>query len=163
MLALLKPISDTVPTPNATQLNAFLANDYNGSGTLSYNSNISDSKVTYNPTDATSIFGRYSINPFSVTDPQELGQAGGGTFDGGQPGAASGRIQNVGLGMSHVITPHMVIDADFQPLLTPCAGSHPVLPGQSADSRDKRRSTDIPATRRACGGLSRATPTIRRQ
>jgi len=113
MLALLKPISDTVPTPTAAQLSAFLANDYNGSGTLSYNSNISDSKVTYNPTDATSIFGRYSINPFTVTDPQELGAAGGGTFDGGQPGAASGRIQNVGLGMSHVITPHMVIDADF--------------------------------------------------
>jgi hypothetical protein len=113
MLALLKPISDTVGTPTSAQLSAFLANDYNGAGTLSYNSNISDSKVTYNPSDRTSIFGRYSINPFSVTDPQELGQAGGGTFDGGQPGAASGRIQNVGLGMSHVITPHMVIDADF--------------------------------------------------
>ena len=69
--------------------------------------------MTYNPNDSTSIFGRYSINPFSVTDPQELGNAGGGTFDGGQPGAAAGRIQNIGLGMNHVITPHMVIDADF--------------------------------------------------
>jgi len=113
MLALLKPITNTVGTPSAAALGAQLANDYNGSGNLSYNSNISDSKVTYNPSDRTSIFGRYSVNPFSVTDPQELGQAGGGTFDGGQPGAASGRIQNVGLGMSHVITPHMVIDADF--------------------------------------------------
>jgi hypothetical protein len=113
MLALLKPITDTVGTPTASQLNAQLANDFNGTGTFSYLSKISDSKVTYNPTDRTSVFGRYSVNPFAVTDPQELGQAGGGTFDGGQPGAAAGRIQNIGLGMSHVITPHMVIDADF--------------------------------------------------
>jgi hypothetical protein len=113
MLALLKPISDTLPAPSATALAGGLINDYNGSGTLSYNSNISDSKVTYNPSDRTSIFGRYSVNPFTVTDPQELGGAGGGTFDGGQPGAAAGRIQNIGLGLTHVITPHMVFDADF--------------------------------------------------
>src|SRR6202012_6037650 len=30
-----------------------------------------------------------------------------------QHGAASGRIQNIGLGASHIITPNMVIDADF--------------------------------------------------
>ena len=112
MLALLQPISQTVGTPTAAQLAAQLANDYNGSGTLSYNRNTSDSKITYNPTDRTSIFGRYSIEPFAVTDPQELGAAGGGTFDGGQPGAASGRIQNVGLGFSHVLSPSLVLDAD---------------------------------------------------
>ena len=112
MLALLQPISAKVGTPTTALLQAQLANDYNGSGTLSYNRNTSDSKVTYNPSDRTSIFGRYSIEPFAVTDPQELGNAGGGTFDGGQPGAASGRIQNVGLGMSHVITSNLVIDAD---------------------------------------------------
>ena len=43
----------------------------------------SDTKITYNPSDRTSVFGRYSVEPFSVTDPQELGAAGGGTFDGG--------------------------------------------------------------------------------
>jgi hypothetical protein len=113
MLALLQPISAVIGTPTTQQLSAQLANLYNGSGTFSYDRNTSDSKVTYNPSDSTSIFGRYSIEPFSVTDPQELGQAGGGTFDGGQPGAASGRIQNVGLGFTHVINPRMVLDADF--------------------------------------------------
>jgi len=111
MLALLQPISATITNPNYQNQ---LSGDYgSGSGTLAYNSNISDSKVTYNPNDRTNIFGRYSVNPFTVTDPQELGMAGGGTFDGGQPGAASGRIQNVGLGLSRVITSHMVFDADF--------------------------------------------------
>jgi Carboxypeptidase regulatory-like domain/TonB dependent receptor len=113
MLALLQPISSTIPTPSASALAGGLINDYNGSGTLSYNRNTSDSKVTYNPTDMTSIFGRYSVEPFAVTDPQELGAAGGGTFDGGQPGAAAGRIQNVGLGVSHIITSNLVVDADF--------------------------------------------------
>nr|WP_255551278.1 TonB-dependent receptor [Granulicella sp. dw_53] len=112
MLALLQPISASLPAPNATALAGGLINNYNGAGTLAYNRNTSDSKVTYNPSDSTSVFGRYSVEPFTVTDPQELGAAGGGTFDGGQPGAAVGRIQNVGLGFSHVITPSLVIDAD---------------------------------------------------
>jgi hypothetical protein len=111
MLGLLQPISATITNPNYQNQ---LSGDYgSGSGTLAYNRNTNDAKITYNPSDRTSIFGRYSIEPFTVTDPQELGAAGGGTFDGGQPGAAAGRIQNVGLGMSHVITPNMVIDADF--------------------------------------------------
>ena len=113
MLALLQPISASIGTPSGPALAGQLINDYNGSGTFSYNRNTSDSKVTYNPTDRTSIFGRYSVEPFKVDDPQELGPAGGGTFDGGQPGAASGRIQNIGLGVTHVITPTILIDADF--------------------------------------------------
>jgi hypothetical protein len=113
MLALLAPISSSIGTPTSAMLAAQLVNDYNGSGTLAYNRNTSDSKINYNPTDRTSFFGRYSIDPFSVDDPQELGAAGGGTFDGGQPGAASGRIQNIGIGASHVITPNLVVDADF--------------------------------------------------
>jgi hypothetical protein len=113
MLALLKPISQTIGTPSATLLAQQMANDYYGTGTLAYNRNTNDAKITYVPNENTQIFGKYSIEPFSVLDPQELGKAGGGTFDGGQPGAASGRIQNVGLGMSHVITANLVVDADF--------------------------------------------------
>lgn len=112
MLANLQPISSTI-TPTPASLASQMANDFNGSGTLSYNRNTNDAKINYIPSDKTQIFGKYSIAPFSVIDPQTLGQAGGGTFDGGQPGAASGRIQNVGLGMSHVVTPRLVVDADF--------------------------------------------------
>jgi hypothetical protein len=113
MLALLKPIATAVGTPTTAILNSGMANDYNGTGTTAYNRNTSDSKVTYIPTENTQVFGRYSIEPFTVNDPQQLGQAGGGTFDGGQPGAAAGRIQNSGLGFSHVFTPNLVMDADF--------------------------------------------------
>jgi hypothetical protein len=109
MLALLQPISAGITNPNyANQL----ANDYNGSGTLSYNRNTNDAKLTYVPTDKTTVFGRYSVEPYQITDPQSLGAAGGAPFDGGQPGATHGRIQNVGLGMSHVIKSNLVVDAD---------------------------------------------------
>jgi hypothetical protein len=113
MIANLAPISKLIAAPSASLISSGMANDYSGTGTLAYNRNTNDAKITYVPSDTTQIFGKYSIEPFSVSDPQQLGAAGGGTFDGGQPGAASGRIQNVGLGMSHVITPHLVVDADF--------------------------------------------------
>jgi hypothetical protein len=113
MLKLLQPISSSIGTPSASDLAGQLINDYNGTGTLAYNRNTSDSKVTYVASEKTNIFGRYSVEPFAVSDPQTLGAAGGGTFDGGQPGAAAGRIQNVGLGVSHIVASNLLIDADF--------------------------------------------------
>jgi hypothetical protein len=113
MVSYLTQIATAVGTPTPAQLSAQLVNDYFGTGTLSYNRNTSDSKITYIPTENTQVFGRFSIEPFTVNDPQQLGPAGGGTFDGGQPGAAAGRTQNVGLGASHILSSTMVLDADF--------------------------------------------------
>lgn len=112
MAALLAPISQTVGTPGATALNNQLNQDYAGSSGFSYNRNSADTKITFNPTDRTSYFGHYSVEPFTVLDPQPLGGAGGAPFDGGQAGAASGRLQNVGIDFSHVITSRLVVDAD---------------------------------------------------
>ncbi len=113
MIANLSAIATSIGTPTATQLNNQLANDYFGAATGAYNRTSNDAKITYVPSENTQIFGKYSIEPFQVNDPQELGPAGGGTFDGGQPGAGHGLIQNVGLGVSHVITSRLVVDADF--------------------------------------------------
>ncbi len=113
MIANMSAASTALGTPTAAQLSGQLANDYNGTGSFSYLRKTNDAKITYIPNDNTQIFGKYSIEPFAVTDPQTLGAAGGGTFDGGQPGAAAGRIQNVGLGASHVFSPKMVMDFDF--------------------------------------------------
>jgi Carboxypeptidase regulatory-like domain len=113
MLGLLQPISSAVGTPSAASLSQGLANNFLATGTYAYNRNTSDSKIDYIPNEKTHVFGKYSIEPFSIDDPQALGAAGGPTMDGGQPGATSGRIQNVGLGMSHVFSPSLVLDADF--------------------------------------------------
>jgi hypothetical protein len=113
MMANMSNAATALGTPTTAQLNAQLANDYNGTASFSYLRKTNDAKITYIPNDSTQIFGKYSIEPFLVTDPQTLGAAGGGTFDGGQPGAGAGRIQNVGLGASHVFSPKVVMDFDF--------------------------------------------------
>ncbi len=113
MIANLAPIASTITAPTSTMISGFMANDYFGTATAASNRTSNDAKVTYIPNDNTQIFGKYSIEPFQALDPQELKKAGGGTFDGGQPGAGHGKIQNVGIGVSHVITPNLVVDADF--------------------------------------------------
>jgi hypothetical protein len=100
MLKLLQPIANGITATPSLVSNGFL-NDYLPSGTLAYNRNTSDTKINYIPSESTQVFGKYSIEPFSITDPQALGLAGGPAIDGGQPGASQGRIQNVGLGGSH--------------------------------------------------------------
>jgi hypothetical protein len=115
MIANLAPLAAKVGAagePTASY-SSILANDIYGTGTLAYNRNTSDSKITYIPNESTQIFGKYSVEPFNIDDPQQLGPAGGGTFDGGQPGSAAGRVQNVGMGVSHIISSTLVIDADF--------------------------------------------------
>ncbi|HEX4066876.1 MAG TPA: TonB-dependent receptor [Acidobacteriaceae bacterium] len=113
MLANLLPIAKSIGTPSSAALASQLANDYFGTATFAYNRNTNDAKITYIPNDSTQVFGKYSLEPFSILDPQPLGAAGGAALDGGQSGAASGRIQDAGLGMSHVLSPRLVIDADF--------------------------------------------------
>ena len=113
MIANLASYAKQIGTPSASLLSANMANDYFGTATSAYNRNTNDAKITYVPNENTQIFGKYSIEPFSVTDPEPLGPAGGSALDGGQPGAALGRIQNVGLGGSHVFTANLVLDADF--------------------------------------------------
>ncbi|MGI4829729.1 MAG: carboxypeptidase regulatory-like domain-containing protein [Janthinobacterium lividum] len=88
------------------------ANNYFGSSVYGFNRNDFDFKITYNPTSATSLFGHYSFSPDTISDPQQLGAAGGGTWDGGQPGLATGLLQNLGLGATHVFTPHLLLDAN---------------------------------------------------
>lgn len=112
MFSYLMPAAQTVGTPTAAQLNSQLTNNWFGSSNVAFNRNISDTKITFVPSDATTFFGRYSIEPYSSVDPQPLGQAGGIPLDGQPPGATQGRIQNVGIGFSHVITPTLVVDAD---------------------------------------------------
>jgi hypothetical protein len=113
MLSLLAPLSTSVGTSSSTALSQQLTNDYTGTGSLAYTRNSSDTKITYIPSDQTQYLGRYSEVPYTVSDPFQLGPAGGGTFDGGQPGAAEGVIRNVGLGMSHMFSSTIVMDADF--------------------------------------------------
>lgn len=101
-----------LPAPNIGGAGA-LINNYFGSAVNSFNRENYDFKITYVPSDRTSFFGHYSLSPNSISDPQTFGaNPGGGTFDGGQPGEATGRIQNVGLGLTHSFSSVFSIDAN---------------------------------------------------
>jgi hypothetical protein len=100
-----------IPLPN--QPTTSPANDYFGSSSLEFTRDNVDVKINYNPTDNSSVFGRYSVSPTYIFDPQSLGPAGGATFDSGQPGAAPGLTQSAAIGATHSFTPHLLLDANL--------------------------------------------------
>ncbi len=121
MMQDLAAISKTIATPTASLASSVMLNDYQATSTVAYSRNASDSKITYIPSENTQVYGKYGITPYTDVDPQVLGNtpctgsnacAGGPAADGGQVGDIGGRGQNAGLGISHVITPNLVIDAD---------------------------------------------------
>lgn len=105
MLSLLPAVNNCATNPCTNPIN-----DFFGSGTFAYTLDKVDAKITYAPNERNSAFGRYSIAPSDISDPPTLGAAGGGTYDGGQQGNATGRIQNVGLGFVHTFTPNLLLD-----------------------------------------------------
>ncbi len=99
-----------LPLPNFGPAGATI-NNYFGSAVNAFERQSADIKVTYIPTTKTSFFGRYSLSPSTINDPPEFGtNPEGGTFDGGQPGTATGLIQNLGLGTTHALTPNFLVD-----------------------------------------------------
>jgi outer membrane receptor protein involved in Fe transport len=88
-------------------------NNFSGSGTAYFNRDDSDIKIDYDPTQNTTFFGRYSFSKTLVFDPPLLGPAVGDATNGGQLGNAPGLVQNIGLGATHVFSPHLLLDWNF--------------------------------------------------
>jgi hypothetical protein len=95
-----------LPQPNRT----VFPNNYQATGTYEFNRDNADFKVNYNPSDKTTVFGRYSFSPSDIFDPPSLGAAGGDATAGGQPGRAPGLIQSVSIGGTHIISPRLLFD-----------------------------------------------------
>ena len=100
-----------LPAPNNCVNNCYsaIANNYAGSAVATYTMTKYDTKINYNPNDKNTIFGRYSIAPYNIFDPPALGPANGSPFDGGNPGALPGRIQNIGLGLTHLFAQNLLM------------------------------------------------------
>jgi len=72
-----------------------------------------DGKVDYVINNQTAMFGRYSFSRSFIFDPPALGAAEGNATNGGQLGNSFGRIQVVGMGITHTFSPNLVLDANF--------------------------------------------------
>jgi hypothetical protein len=104
-------MASLIPAPNQTTNGP--ANDYFASGSYAFTRDNVDAKINYNPTGKMALFGRYSVSPTSIVDPQALGQAGGPAIDNGQPGTAPGRVQNVVIGGTYTVSPTILVDGNF--------------------------------------------------
>lgn len=98
-----------IPAPNLSTVPS--ANNYAAVGSYQFNRDNFDFKVNYNPTDKSSVFGRYSYSPALIFDPPSLLGAGGDALAGGQPGNAPSRIQSASIGGTYTITPRLLADA----------------------------------------------------
>lgn len=84
-----------------------------GSGTALFNRDNADAKITYVPSQKSTVFGRYSVSKTLVYDPPLLGAAIGDATNGGQLGNAPGLVQSVGLGTTRAFTPNLLFDWNF--------------------------------------------------
>jgi len=70
------------------QLPGVDCHDYIGSAVVAYTMTKYERRSNY-ASEKNTIFGRYSIAPYTINDPPALGAANGSPFDGGNPGAIS--------------------------------------------------------------------------
>ncbi len=99
--------------PQPTLASAGYVNNFVGAGSSPFNRDNVDIKINHHATERLAYFGRYSISPHNITDPPIFGEAVGDATLGGQLGAADGRTQVAGAGMTYTITPRLLVDANF--------------------------------------------------
>ena len=98
-----------IPDPNQP----VFPSNYLAVGNYTFNRDNSDFKVNYNPSDKSSVFGRYSFSPSEIFDPPSLEKALGDALTGGQPGKAPGFIQTAAIGGTYTLTPTILLDANI--------------------------------------------------
>jgi len=100
--------NDAPNVPGATTLtnNFFCAAD------AEYTRDNVDTRIDFNTSSKSTLFGRYGFQKTNLFDPQTLGAAGGTTFDGGQPGNAPSLIQSIGIGGTYTFRPNLLLDAN---------------------------------------------------
>jgi hypothetical protein len=97
-----------LPQPTGTGF----ANNFTPVGTAEFNRLNIDNKINYNAGGKLTAFGRYSISPTDIFEPQILGDAGGDALNGGQNGSAPGRVQVFGTGMTYTFSPNLIMDVN---------------------------------------------------
>lgn len=114
-------MAELIPEPNQ---GAGIANNYFAAASLQYTRDQVDVKINYNPNDKSTVFGRYSVMPAHIFDPQAMGPAGGNTLDGGQPGTAPSLTQTAALGGTYSFTPRLLLDANIGFVREPLAAKN---------------------------------------
>jgi hypothetical protein len=102
--------NNNADAPNVS--GAGLSNNFFGAADAEYTRDNIDSRVDFNLSSKSTIFGRYGFQKSHLFDPQTLGAAGGTTFDGGQPGTAPSIVQSIGIGGTYTFRSNLLLDAN---------------------------------------------------
>jgi len=105
-IALLKQLP--APTTGGT------VNNYVASGSGIFNRDAFDTRIDYNTTQNLHVFGRYSLQNFSLTGAGAFGVAGGNGFGpGGFAGQSKTRNHSLASGFDYVLSPSLITDFRF--------------------------------------------------
>ncbi|MGH9604798.1 MAG: TonB-dependent receptor domain-containing protein [Terracidiphilus sp.] len=104
-----------IPTANLLSASG-IGNDFYGSADSEYTRNNIDTRVDFNLTSKSTLFGRYGVQKTNIFAPQTLGAAGGSTFavngSNPQPGNAPSIVQSVGIGGTYTFRSNLLLDAN---------------------------------------------------
>jgi hypothetical protein len=111
----LHPISQKIlglmPDPNLPGI----SNNYFVSLPYLFDRHRADTKVNWNVSSKLNTFARFSILHYDMNNPEIFGQAGGQEVSGagGNPGTATGRTYSLTLAGNYIVTPTLIVDANF--------------------------------------------------
>lgn len=105
---MIKLLAADAPNVSTTALN----NNYFAIADGEYTRDNIDSRVDYNPSRSSTIFGRYGVQKSAIFEPQALGKAGGNAINGGQPGTAPSIVQSIGIGGTYTFRSNLLLDAN---------------------------------------------------
>lgn len=139
----------TAAAPNVASANLLsvsgVTNDFYGAADGQYTRDNIDSRVDFNLTNKSTLFGRYGVQKTNLFDPQIFKAAGGTTYDGGQPGNAPSLIQYIGIGGTYTFQSNLLLDANIGYLRQGMAAKNTDLGTDSGTSY-----FDIPGTNGSC-------------
>jgi hypothetical protein len=97
-----------MPSPNVA--GTTYVNNYTGKAKLSYERDNIDSKVNWQVSPKLQTFAKFSYSPSNIYDAPILGDAGGDSIGGGQPGVAPGDTYVGAIGGTYTFTPTLMLD-----------------------------------------------------
>ncbi len=100
----------TLPLPNS---GSKIFNNFVSITNQRFDSDQYDGRIDYNITDATHVFGRYSIADFNILSPAAFGDVAGGPSAFGFSGQSLDRNQSLSVGLDHGFGPALITDARF--------------------------------------------------
>jgi hypothetical protein len=100
-----------MPSPNVA--GTTFVNNYTGQSDLTYERDNIDTKLNWQVSPKLQTFLKFSYSPSLIFDAPILGDAGGDSIGGGQPGTAPGDTYLATLGGTYTLSPSLLLDVTF--------------------------------------------------